>query len=115
MAHCEGWWEQAGFGRQSMESLMMRIDGDKISGSGYDMVGMFRFEGTLAEDQSVVMIKDYFDRHRVLYKGTYDGKCLMKGIWTLSFMKGPWEIRFRTAQGEGEEMAKKEAAPIGFF
>lgn len=105
-SRCSGWWEQGMMGRQEMKGLTVMIEGDKISGGGYDVVGMFTLEGTLSPDNEVDMIKDYFDKHRVLYKGKYDGASCMNGIWSMSFDSGPWEIRFRS------ESAKKAKSSI---
>jgi hypothetical protein len=30
--HCEGWWEQAGYGRQPMEQLRIEFEGGDIRG-----------------------------------------------------------------------------------
>ncbi|MEL7532512.1 MAG: hypothetical protein AAFN10_14440 [Bacteroidota bacterium] len=106
-SRCTGWWEQASMGRHKMEGLTLLIDGDKISGGGYDIIGMFTLEGTISPDNDVNMIKHYLDSHRLLYKGEYDGSSLMHGIWLVGFDSGPWEIRFRTTNAE-KQNAKLE-------
>ena len=108
---CTGWWEQSG-SREEMEGLLMNVDGENISGSGYDVIGTFTFTGTVDENNEVVMIKEYLGKHRVLYKGEYDGKELIWGIWLIGYWTGPWEIRFRDGKEEGEEASEKEALRI---
>ncbi|MEO0470255.1 MAG: hypothetical protein AAF206_11580 [Bacteroidota bacterium] len=111
---CQGWWEQAETGRQPMEGLMIQIDGNRISGSGYDMVGAFTFEGTLTEDNDVLMTKQYLGEHALVYRGAYNGADKMWGIWEVWFEQGPWEISFRSASAQKKAEKKEEVASIGF-
>lgn len=111
---CQGWWEQAGIGRQQMEGLMMQIKGNRISGSGYDMVGTFTFEGTITEDNDVLMTKDYLGKHSLSYKGEFNGSDKMWGVWDMWFDKGPWEISFHSSSAKKETAQKEEAAKMGF-
>ncbi len=69
---CEDWWEQREFGRQPMEQLRLRFDGDKIVGAGVDVVGRFTMRGTLVHGQ-IAIVKRYIGQHDVAYVGTYDG------------------------------------------
>lgn len=109
---CTGWWEQSGVGREEMEGLMMQIVGDKITGSGYDMVGIFTFDGVLNAENQVQMTKQYIDQHSVLYQGQYDGKTRMWGTWRVAWLVGPWEIRFRSEEEEAEEKETESAAAV---
>ncbi|MEM6345447.1 MAG: hypothetical protein AAF927_16265 [Bacteroidota bacterium] len=106
-SRCTGWWEQSYMGRHEMEGLTVSIEGEQISGGGYDIIGMFTLEGTISPDNDVSIIKHYFDSHRVLYKGEYDGANLLHGIWLIGFDSGPWEIRFRASKAE-KQTAKLE-------
>ena len=45
--HCEGWWEQPGFGRQPMEQLQLSFNAGEVTGAGIDVVGAFRIAGRL--------------------------------------------------------------------
>lgn len=38
---CEGWWEQAGYGRQSMNGLVMDFADGGLTGNGEDVIGPF--------------------------------------------------------------------------
>jgi hypothetical protein len=38
---CSGWWDEIGFGRQSMHQLKLRIACGQIAGSGIDIIGPF--------------------------------------------------------------------------
>ncbi len=88
-SRCFGWWEQYGI-REAMEGLIMSVDQHVITGSGYDIVGMFTFAGNLDETLKVQMVKQYLGRHNVLYEGQFDGKDLMQGIWKSFVVQGAW-------------------------
>lgn len=109
---CTGWWEQDYLGRQPMEGLMIQIHEGKITGSGYDMVGSFTFEGTVDENQNVLMHKHYLGQHQVVYKGEYDGNNLLWGIWSVNWMTGAWEIRLRDAEAEKAKAAEKSVIHV---
>jgi hypothetical protein len=106
---CTGWWEQGGIGREEMEGLLMQLTDGKITGSGYDVVGIFTFDGVLDADNQVQMLKFYMGQHTVLYRGQYDGKNRMWGNWQIGWMSGPWEIVFRDGE-EGIETQERESA-----
>jgi len=65
----KGYWEQGGYGRQSMRDLQFRFGGGEVEGSGQDIVGVFTFAGTFDDSGNVVMIKQYVGAHQVLYAG----------------------------------------------
>lgn len=77
--HCEGWWEQDGYGRQPMEQLRIEFDGGNIRGSGTDIVGLFALNGTILEGK-VAIVKQYLGQRRVDYLSTYDGDGAMHGM-----------------------------------
>jgi hypothetical protein len=77
--HCEGWWEQAGYGRQPMEQLRIEFDGGDIRGSGTDIVGLFALTGTI-EEGKVAIVKQYLGQHSVDFLGMYDGEGTMHGM-----------------------------------
>src|SRR5438105_3329553 len=67
-----GYWEQAIFGRQVMHDLILRFEGGRIDGEGYDCIGAFAFAGEYDEHGGVVMVKHYVGKHTVHYVGRYD-------------------------------------------
>ena len=77
--HCEGWWEQAGYGRQSMEQLRINFEGGNIRGSGTDIIGLFALTGTI-EEANVAIVKQYLGQHSLDYLGTYDGEATLHGM-----------------------------------
>jgi hypothetical protein len=89
--HCEGWWEQAGYGRQSMEQLRIEFDGGTIRGSGTDIIGLFTLTGSI-EEANVAIVKQYLGQHSVDYLGTYDGEGTMHGMWRIGLFGGKWMI-----------------------
>ena len=91
---CEGWWEQAGYGRQPMNNLHLRMHNGVIAGEGTDVIRPFEFKGTIASNGQVEMSKHYEDRHTVLYLGRYDGEGTMFGEWHIDGLTGNWWIRF---------------------
>ena len=101
--HCEGWWEQRGWGRQDMQELTLAFDGERVSGSGHDMVGVFRFEGTIDAQGRVAMVKRYFGKHNVDYVGTYDGEGLLQGQWRMwDYDRGTWLIWIKKGSAASE-------------
>jgi hypothetical protein len=107
---CDGWWLEEGWGRQPMRDLRLKFEGGKISGSGYDIIGLFTFAGTISEQGHVAMTKRYVGQHTVDYVGQYDGEGLLWGEWQIGPLKDHWMIKFRSAnasasrQGEIEEI-----------
>ena len=102
---CEGWWQQHGLGRQPMLDLHMEFDGGQISGSGRDIVGPFKFSGTINAQGRVAMVKDYLGQHDVEYLGTYDGEGLMWGEWHIGALKDRWMIKLRGARSSTTRQA----------
>jgi hypothetical protein len=86
-SHWRGYWEQRGWGRQSMHDLVLKFAEGVISGKGNDCIGSFRFEGTCDSQGVVVMMKQYLGKHRVLYQGQYDGEGTIFGRWSI----GPFD------------------------
>jgi hypothetical protein len=107
---CEGWWEQAWFGRQPMENLALAFDGRRIRGSGVDVVGRFTFDGLVDESGGVAMIKHYLGGHSVDYLGLYDGEGTLSGDWRIGPDHGRWLITIRRVQAAA---AEEEIAQIG--
>ena len=95
---CEGWWQQAGYGRQPMRDLRLRFDGNQIRGAGRDIVGPFTFTGTISEQGNVAMVKQYLGRHSVDYLGQYDGEGLLWGEWQIGPLRDRWMIRIGGAK-----------------
>lgn len=88
----EGWWEQAGFGRQPMRELSLAIRDGRLTGVGIDVVGRFDLAGTLAGEGTVVLVKRYAGRHSVTYAGWHDGEGRLWGHWNLLGLSGRWMI-----------------------
>ena len=79
-----GFWEQPHFGRQAMSDFRLRFAEGAIDGDGVDVVGRFTFRGAYDERGQVRLVKQYIDRHAVLYVGTPDGEGSIAGTWTVS-------------------------------
>jgi hypothetical protein len=89
-----GYWEQAGFGRQSMHDLTLRFGGGRITGDGYDCIGAFTFIGEYDDLGGVFLVKQYAGRHKVEYNGHYDGEGTIYGRWTIGEVwSGPFALR----------------------
>ena len=101
---CEGWWEQAGFGRQTMENLRLRFEAGQIIGSG-----PFSFAGTISDNGQVAMVKRNFGRHTVDYLGTYDGEGQLWGEWRIGSMLGRWAIKIKGSPGVYAQALEVEA------
>ena len=80
----EGYWEQRGFSRGVMRSLVLTFAADgTISGSGRDSVGKFTFEGTFTAAGEVTLQKQYIGAHAVSYKGRADVDGGIAGKWEI--------------------------------
>jgi hypothetical protein len=89
-----GYWEQPGWGRQTMDSLYLVFVNGTIEGEGRDVVGSFTFTGTYDTEGHVTLTKRYRGRHSVLYRGTYDGEGTIFGQWTISpYWSGRFALR----------------------
>ena len=95
---CDGWWEQIGYGRQSMDDLRLEFSGGSITGSGTDIIGPFSFCGRIDAAGRVVMTKEYVGLWTVHYAGSYDGEGLMWGHWRAGGMRDRWLIKFKRPQ-----------------
>lgn len=78
-----GHWDQVVYGRQSMGDLVLHFEDGVVTGSGEDVVGKFRFDGTYDAAGNLVMVKTYLGRHQVRYVGRYDGEGTIHGTWTI--------------------------------
>src|SRR5689334_5830138 len=79
----EGFWQQVGWGRQSMREFTLTFADGKVTGRGRDVVGRFTYAGEYDETTGrVVMVKDY-PTHRVVYVGQPDGEGCIQGTWTI--------------------------------
>lgn len=108
---CEGWWEQAGYGRQPMKPLWLRFEAGRIVGSGVDMIGPFSLTGTLGDGGQVAILKQYHGRHSVDYLGAYDGEGLLFGEWRIGPWTGTWAIRILRPDAADCDEAIEIAAP----
>jgi hypothetical protein len=106
--NCAGWWQQDEFGRQPMNNLRLRFDGGAISGSGYDIIGLFRFAGTITQQGHVAMVKQYLGQHAVDYVGTYDGEGVLFGDWRVGYSSGKWLIKIKGSRAAEYEQAIAE-------
>ena len=88
-----GYWEQPVFGRQPMNDFLLRFADGVVEGEGRDIVGRFTFRGTYDDQGNVVLVKQYIGRHRVLYRGRYDGEGAIHGTWSIGeAWSGPFAL-----------------------
>ena len=88
-----GYWDQPAFGRQPMNDLVLRFAGGVVEGEGRDFVGRFTFHGSYDDRGNVVMVKQYLGKHRVLYRGSYDGEGTLFGTWSIGDrFSGPFAL-----------------------
>lgn len=112
---CTGWWEQTGYGRQTMSELWLQFDRQKIVGTGTDVVGRFTLSGRLEEGQ-VHLNKKYLDKHTVVYQGHYDGEGTLHGRWALGWDHGKWLIRIDRSPEQSQDLTVDEIPefePVG--
>ena len=82
-----GFWDQVAYGRQPMRELALNFSGDRVEGSGVDVVGPFTFDGTYDSDGTITLIKRY-PHHTVKYQGRYDGEGTIYGEWSIGDYAG---------------------------
>src|SRR6184192_4218881 len=88
-----GYWEQALFGRQSMQELILRFADGVVTGEGKDVIGRFTFRGTYDQAGTVRMVKQYVGKHQVLYEGNWDGEGTLFGRWSIGeAWSGPFAL-----------------------
>ena len=75
----------------------MSVSGSQVSGSGTDLIAPFTLQGRIRDDGTLEMIKQYQNRHSVLYVGLYDGEGHFYGTWDIDGYQGKWAIRFLAA------------------
>ena len=87
---CSGWWEQQGYGRQSMSDLLLSFSDGKIVGTGFDIVGAFQFDGYLKQDR-IYLLKSYIESHQIEYHGVSIGEGAYSGEWSSDgYVGGKW-------------------------
>ncbi len=101
-SYCIGWWEQAGFGRQPMNNLVVEFSAGHLSGSGMDIVGEFTLQGHMQSDGQIRLVKQYVGRHQVIYLGQYDGEGTFFGTWVIDVLHGSWSIKILAGRGDSQ-------------
>jgi hypothetical protein len=80
----DGFWQQTGYGRQSMREFTLMFSGTTVVGRGTDLVGPFTIRGTVDPASGrVAFRKQYVGRHHVDYVGQPDGEGCILGTWNL--------------------------------
>ena len=88
-----GYWEQPAFGRQPMDDFLLRFADGMVEGEGRDVIGRFTVTGTCDDHGAVSFVKQYIGRHRVLYRGVYDGEGTIFGAWSIGeSWSGPFAL-----------------------
>jgi hypothetical protein len=101
----DGFWVQAGWGRQAMTPFTLRFADGRVLGSGRDVIGLFSFSGEYDEATGRVrLVKQYIGRHRVLYVGQPDGEGSIQGTWFIGEdQTGPFLLRPVIERPTGDE------------
>jgi hypothetical protein len=80
----QGYWEQAGLGRQPMARFELHFQGAAVTGSGTDIVGRFVMSGNYdTQTGRIQLCKHYLGRHEVIYEGHPDGEGCIGGTWRI--------------------------------
>ncbi len=103
-----GFWEQAGWGRQPMSAFELHFADGRVTGRGNDVVGVFTIRGEYESATGKVgWVKQYVDKHRVLYAGVPDGEGSILGTWTVEMHgitnKGPFLLKPELPRPSGDE------------
>ncbi len=110
---CIGWWQQTGYGRQSMHELRIEFTGAAVVGSGVDLIAPFSLSGKLRPDGAVEFVKQYLGRHSVLYVGQYDGEGTFHGTWDIEGYRGNWSIKVVAPEGGKDQEFDEVGREIG--
>ncbi len=87
-----GFWEQEGFGRQTMQDFHLHFRDGLVSGHGRDIVERFVFHGEYERKTGAIQLtKQYLGRHEVEYAGRPDGEGCIIGTWTVRTKYGDRE------------------------
>ena len=94
----DGFWQQAGFGRQPMEAFTLTFRRGQVTGSGTDLIGPFTIMGQYDSKNGIIsFVKVYIGKHRVQYDGKPDGEGCIMGTWLIdgdyATYKGPFLLR----------------------
>lgn len=103
-----GYWEQHGFGRQPMSDLQLQFHQGTITGSGWDIIGPFKFDGEYGPNGAIALVKQYLGQHPVFYRGWYDGEGTISGEWTI-----PRDNRVVFADGQVFELFDEQGDSRG--
>jgi hypothetical protein len=80
----DGFWVQEYYGRQPMRAFELHFSAGRVSGAGRDMVGPFTVAGDYDPATGAVrLVKQYRDKHAVLYVGHPDGEGSIAGTWSI--------------------------------
>jgi len=102
----EGFWVQGWYGRQTMKAFNLEFSPrGEITGSGRDVIGPFSFAGAYdLQTGEVIMMKEYTDKHHVLYKGRPDGDECIQGTWSIGDdYSGPFLMKPVLGRPSGDE------------
>ncbi len=77
----QGYWEQDGWGQQTMYDLYLHFENGKVEGSGHDCIGKFVFRGQYTNQGTVKLIKSYPGKHQVMYHGMSRNDFTIYGRW----------------------------------
>jgi hypothetical protein len=107
-----GYWDQVESGRQSMRPLSLRFDAGRVDGEGVDVIGPFTFAGTYDDSGAVTLVKQYVGRHRVVYRGAYDGEGSIIGRWSIGeFWAGPFALAPITDGAAADRLVEAVGVP----
>ena len=101
----DGFWFQEHYGRQAMTEFALRFVEGEVTGGGRDVIGSFHFSGTYdVNTGEIVLLKQYLDKHRVIYRGRPDGEGCIAGTWSIGdTWTGPFLLRPVVRRPRGDE------------
>lgn len=84
-----------------------------LIGAGFDCVGRFTFDGSCDAKAKVVLVKHYLGKHKVLYKGQFDGEGTIFGRWSIwPFDSGEFMLTLVRDGATREEREIEEIVPV---
>jgi hypothetical protein len=107
-----GHWQQPLWGRQPMHDLVLHFSSGRVEGRGADIVGPFTFQGEYDDGGNIVLVKQYLRRHRVLYRGRWDGEGAISGEWNIGEVRGPFALAPEGLRADADAPILSVTAPL---
>lgn len=104
-----------GSGRSDeIKDCSLRFVSGKITGSGEDNIGIFKWQGTLSTSGAVELTKHYAGAHSVQHTGTYDPATgVLKGSWAVPNTRAVGGFKMEEKTSARRNVDRRFTDPLG--